>query len=259
MVTAGNVGDASAAAELLADDLHAADERSPAERPPDRPEAQASQPAAGDREQPASCVADASAQAAAERTQSDQRLSVYGDSAYGTGEVLQTLERAGAEIYTKTQPPSAPGGRFAKDQFTIDLDAGTVSCPAGHTVALSGTGRRQLAKFAPRCGDCPLADQCTSSKRGRVIHVGPHERELACARERQRDSAWKADYTATRPKVERKISHLMRRRHGGRHARVRGKPKIAADFALLAAAVNLARLAMLGLAGQHGSWQATTA
>jgi hypothetical protein len=40
---------------------------------------------------------------------------------------------------------------------------------------------------------------------------------------------------------------MARRRHGGRRARVRGRAKIAADFALLAAAVNLARLARLGL------------
>ena len=59
-----------------------------------------------------------------------------------------------------------------------------------------------------------------------------------------------ADYRATRPKVERKIAHLMRRRHGGRRARVRGQTKIAADFALLAAAVNLARLSVLGVS-QH--------
>jgi len=32
----------------------------------------------------------------------------------------------------------------------------------------------------------------------------------------------------------------MRRRHGGRRARVRGTAKVAADFSLLAAAVNLA-------------------
>jgi hypothetical protein len=51
----------------------------------------------------------------------------------------------------------------------------------------------------------------------------------------------------------------MRRRHGGRRARVRGKPKVAADFALLAAAVNLARLAVLGLASQHGGWAADSA
>jgi Transposase DDE domain len=50
----------------------------------------------------------------------------------------------------------------------------------------------------------------------------------------------------------------MRRRHGGRRARVRGTPKVTADFALLAAAVNLARLGMLGLAGQARSWAGNT-
>ena len=47
----------------------------------------------------------------------------------------------------------------------------------------------------------------------------------------------------------------MRRRHGGRRARVRGQTKIAADFALLAAAVNLARLSILGVtAPAAGPW-----
>ena len=64
---------------------------------------------------------------------------------------------------------------------------------------------------------------------------------------------------ATRSKVERKIPHLMRRKHGGRRARVPGKPKVTADFALLAAAVNLARLAALGLASDHRGWAAHTA
>jgi len=41
--------------------------------------------------------------------------------------------------------------------------------------------------------------------------------------------------------------------------RVRGKPKVSADFSLLAAALNLARLAVLRLNGQNGRWQATTA
>ena len=66
------------------------------------------------------------------------------------------------------------------------------------------------------------------------------------------------DYRATRPKVERKIAHLMRRRHGGRRARVRGQVKIAADFALLAAAVNLARLSVLGMASTPGRKWAVT-
>jgi Transposase DDE domain len=57
--------------------------------------------------------------------------------------------------------------------------------------------------------------------------------------------------------VERKLAHLVRRRHGGRRVRVRGLAKVAADFSLLAAAVNLARLGVLGLrwAGS-GGWVA---
>lgn len=62
-----------------------------------------------------------------------------------------------------------------------------------------------------------------------------------------------ADYRATRPTVERKLAHLMRRRHGGRRARVHGTDRVDADFRLLAGAVNLARLAMLGVRGTaHG-------
>ncbi len=159
----------------------------------------------------------------------------------------------------KVQPPVAPGGRFAKDAFTIDLQAGTVSCPAGHTAALRAVKGGQIASFGNACQGCPLAAQCTTSTDGRTIHLGPHEQQLTRARERQADPAWKADYTATRPKVERKISHLVRRKHGGRRARVRGKTKVNADFTLLAAAVNLARLAMLGLTRQAGGWATNTA
>ena len=51
----------------------------------------------------------------------------------------------------------------------------------------------------------------------------------------------------TRPKVECKLAHMMRRKHGGRRARMRGRLRVGHDFALLAAAINLARLAMLGV------------
>lgn len=66
-------------------------------------------------------------------------------------------------------------------------------------------------------------------------------------------------YGATRPRVERKIAHLVRRSLGGRRAKVRRRLKVGADFALLAAAVNLARLAVLGLRGAAGAWVAVPA
>ena len=84
-------------------------------------------------------------------------------------------------------------------------------------------------------------------------------RSVSRARTRQADPAWKADYTATRPKVERKIAHITRRRHGGRRARMRGQAKIAADLSLLASAVNLARLATLRLTRHNGAWVSATA
>jgi len=183
---------------------------------------------------------------------------VYGDAAYGAGDVLERLEDAGIEAMTKVQPPVAPGGMFTKDQFDINLQAQTVTCPNGITIPIRAVrGDKKLAgkaEFGLHCRTCPLADMCTTSKSGRRISISRHEARLTAARTRQRDQAWKADYQATRPKVERKLAHLLRRRHGGRRARMRGTGRIAADFALLAAAVNLARLAKLGLAHAHGGW-----
>jgi hypothetical protein len=184
----------------------------------------------------------------------DVPLTVYGDAAYGSGELLASMEATGATMRIKVQPPVAIGGRFSKDDFRVDLVAGSVTCPAGRVAPLRPIARGAMATFGPACRTCPLVAGCTSAKDGRSIFVGPHEAPLAAARAASRDPAWRADYRAHRPKVERRIAYLMRRRHGGRRARVRGRPKVAADFALLAAAVNLARLAVLGLSRRAATW-----
>jgi hypothetical protein len=187
-------------------------------------------------------------QASTEQASTEQASKVFGDCAYGSGEFQSTLREHELESGCKTQAPAPrPGGLFTKDGFDIDLEHDTVTCPNGITAPIrrsaDGVG---TASFTAACADCPLRAQCTTSKAGRTVTVSVYEAELARARARQTDPAWQADYTATRPKVERKIGHLMRRKHGGRQARVRGLAKVAADFALLAAAVNLARLGKLG-------------
>jgi hypothetical protein len=230
-VTPGNSGDAEAAAGLLAD-LLPGDQDSGA--------AGTASPAGGQGAVPG-----------------EGQPAVYGDAAYGSGGLLEQVEEAGIHAGLKVQPPAAVTGHFPKDRFDIDLHARTVTCPAGVTVPIRASGHKRhaaAARFGAACRTCPLAARCTTASQGRTITIGPHEARLAAARIRQADPAWKADYRATRPKVERKIGHLMRRRHGGRRARVRGQLKVAADFALLAAAVNLARLAVLGLASHTGNW-----
>ena len=148
----------------------------------------------------------------------------------------------------KVQGPASRKGKFSKDEFAIDLDAQTVTCPNGERVdirfAPDGSGR---AKFKTLCVDCPLRSRCTDSKAGRTVELHPDERILSQERERQKDHQWRADYRAIRPKVERKIGHLMFRRHGGRRARVRGSQRVGHDFSLLAAVANLKRLASLAI------------
>jgi hypothetical protein len=183
---------------------------------------------------------------------------VYGDAAYGTGLLLAKMEEARIAPNVKVQPPTAAGDKFTKDRFDVNLNTETVTCPHGVTAPITWHKQGGLARFGEACVTCPLAGDCTNSPKGRTISVGNYEAELTRARTRQRDPATAADYRATRPKVERKLGHLMRRRHGGRRARVRGRPKVSADLNLLVAAVNLARLGVLGLRSTPtGGWAVT--
>lgn len=183
----------------------------------------------------------------------DDGPAIYGDAAYGSGQQLADLQARDVDARVKTQPPSRRSGKFSKDEFDIDLDADTVTCPAGYPAPIvrsaDGSG---VARFAGRCQDCPLRSRCTDAAGGRNVNVHRHEALLARQRARGRDPDWVADYRATRPKVERKLAHLVRR---GRRARRRGLQRVDADWTLLAGAVNLARLATLGLRHGVGGWQ----
>src|ERR1035437_7022652 len=220
VVTPGNAGDASVATELIADLL--ADD-------------------------------DTAEQDTAEHDEERDEVitTVYGDNAYGTGEFQERLDDAGIDSRCKTQEPTTPGGLFTKDRFVIDLDEGTVTCPAGATVRIR---RHGMAYFGDACRNCPLRAQCTTALGGRTVRISPHEEALARARQRQGEQTWRNDYRATRPKVERKLAHLVYRKHGGRRARVRGTLKVDAAFRLLAGAADLARLGGLGLGWSAAGW-----
>jgi hypothetical protein len=233
-VGAANAGDAAMAAALLADLPAAVDPNAPP----------AADPATG---------AAPTDQATAATT--ELAPVVYGDAAYGTGALLAELDQRGITAMTKVAAPTAPQGHFTKQQFRIDLEAGTVTCPARLQVPIiPARGGGGVARFGRACQVCPLQACCTSSRAGRTITIHPQEARLQATRHRQRDPAWRADYRAHRPTVERKLAHLLRRRHGGRRARVRGRLRVAQDWRLLAAAVNLARFAVLGVRVRPGGW-----
>ena len=127
-------------------------------------------------------------------------VTVLGDAAYGTGELRGRLEAAGHAMVIKLPPPqpAVPGG-FTGDDFTIDDQAGTAACPAGHTVPLGrphADGTR-LAQFKALCRGCPLRQRCTTSKTGRVLSVHPQHALLAAARRARR-----------RPRLERRVPQM---------------------------------------------------
>ncbi|KUH87758.1 transposase [Mycobacterium sp. GA-1999] len=144
-------------------------------------------------------------------------MRVLGDSAYGTGAIRAALVemKHGAVIKPIPLRTWVPGG-FTSDDFTVDFDSHTVTCPANHTVRITPSGGAMFEKY---CRSCPLATQCTTAKRGRKLTLSEHEPLLRAARAAARAPEWQAEYRRHRPMVERSIAWLTR---GNRKVRYRG-------------------------------------
>lgn len=189
-------------------------------------------------------------------TNDEVKPTVMGDCAYGGADTLAKLAEAGYDdVKAKVPPARGRQGRFGKDDFDVDLEANTVSCPAGHVVAVrfcaDGSGR---AEFGPHCDGCRLRESCTTAASGRVVTIHSKEKVLQAHKKAQADPEWQDAYRGTRPKVERKLGHFVRRAWGGRKARVRGKKRVATDADTRAAAVNLSRLDIMGVVFAGGVW-----
>jgi len=186
-------------------------------------------------------------------------LTWYADSAYGTGELRAVIAAAGdtAVIKPKTlKPPAVPGG-FTTGDFAIDHQAGTVTCPAGITRAISPS---RIARFGAACRGCPLRARCTTSKAGRLVNVHPHDQLLRAARrDWAEDSALRKDYRTTRPHVERTVAQVATSRGRRIKLRYRGTAKNKAWLKTRTAAVNLATLLRHSLTRAGGTWTAACA
>jgi IS5 family transposase len=176
-------------------------------------------------------------------------LEVLGDSAYGSGQARADLAEAGHTAIIKPIPlrPAVPGG-FTIDDFTVDQNAGTVTCPNGLSRTLT---RTRNAVFGVACRECPLRARCTTSRSGRTVHLHEHEQLLRTARRQAEISEFQTVYRQHRPMVERSIAWLTR---GNRRLRYRGVTKNDHWLHHRAAAINLRRLVNLGLTRTTGAW-----
>ncbi len=171
------------------------------------------------------------------------------DSAYGSGELLDRLTTAGHVAVIKPMPlrRAVPDG-FTIDDFTVDHEAGTATCPAGTTRPISPKGK---VTFGAACSGCPLRQRCTTAARGRKMTLTEHDRIKREHRVTAKDPAFQAVYRQHRPMVERTIAWMTR---GARRVPYRGVAGNHAWWVTRAAGINLQRLLKLGLTHQNGTW-----
>ena len=183
-----------------------------------------------------------------------------GDAAYGDGGTRQAFAEAGRRLVAKV--PGRPDRKhFPKNDFHLDLAAGSCTCPAGQvtrTIVPAGkrtdrTGRvyrLQAFQFdGAVCGVCPLRSQCIAAqgRKGRRVLIHPQEALLQQARALQQSADYD-EYRARRVVVEHRLARLVQL--GIRQARYFGRVKTKFQLYLAATVANLTLVAgKIGLSG----------
>ncbi len=176
-----------------------------------------------------------------------------GDAAYGDGATRQTFADVGRKLVARV--PGRPDRKhFPKDDFVIDLAAGSCTCPAGqvtHTIVPAGKRtdaagrvyRWQAFQFdGAECRTCPLRSQCIAAKgrKGRRVLIHPQEGLLQEARALQQSAAYD-EYRARRVAVEHRLARLVQL--GIRQSRYFGRVKTRFQLYLAATVANLTLVA----------------
>ena len=176
-----------------------------------------------------------------------------GDAAYGDGDTRQDFADAGRTLTARV--PGRPDRKhFPKEDFHIDLEAGSCTCPGGNVTRrirslgtrTTATGRtHQLKAFqfdGAVCGVCPLRTQCVAAApgTGRTVQLHPQEALLQQARALQQSEAF-GEYRQRRVVVEHRLARLVQL--GIRQSRYFGRAKTKFQLYLAATVANLTLLA----------------
>jgi len=137
-------------------------------------------------------------------------------------------------IFCKAWRVRNTGGRFAKDQFSIDFGSGRLTCPAGVSMPFEPGKTVRFPKDT--CAACPLRARCTASSNGRSVAIHPDEALLAELRQRQQTPQGRAKLRE-RVAVEHALAHVGHWQ--GRRARYRGTRKNLFDLRRVAVVHNL--------------------
>ena len=168
---------------------------------------------------------------------------VLGDTAYGNIEVREELAGRKIAVLAPVLTTSPKRDAIAKDEFRIDIDADTVTCPQGRTVPIykPRPGRRRhteerKARFKD-CAPCPLSERCAPTGK-RDILISRREDLRQAALKQLSDPAERDHLKRVRPRIERLLA-LIAHRYKGRNSRYLGARKSAFQALWTAVIVNL--------------------
>jgi transposase len=176
-----------------------------------------------------------------------------GDCAYGDSETRQLFADAGRKLVAKVANRRGQA-QFPKDDFQIDLESMSCTCPAGQQtrkVVSISSGERYGAPGVPLrafrfdaaiCDACPLRPECVRARpgKGRLVMLHPHEGVLQEARAFQNSDSF-APYRKLRQVAEHRLARLMQL--GVRQARYVGRTKILFQLLIAATVANLTLVA----------------
>jgi transposase len=124
------------------------------------------------------------AEAAKEALGGPGSFHVVADTGYSSGEQLEECEAVGVVPHVPTNRTSnrqGEGDLFDRNLFVYDEETDTFLCPAGQSLERRGfqRDRKRVIYQASRkaCGQCPLKQQCTVSRR-RTVYRFLHDEAL---------------------------------------------------------------------------------
>lgn len=159
------------------------------------------------------------------------------DRGFISSPIVDELEAADARILCKpwSTTKNTKTGLFPKSAFTVDVDAGRATCPAGADASFDKPG---VVRFdTATCAACAMRSQCTTSTdRGRTIRIGQNEQRNQRLTLVASTPEGRADLRR-RTKIEHRLAHTANRK--GPRAVYKGTRKNTYDLRRTCAVQNL--------------------
>jgi transposase len=177
------------------------------------------------------------------------------DGGYKAPSELARAEDLHQSVIVNLGKSSDGEGDYSAVRFVYDEAKNHCVCPRGETLPFWKEKKKDQAHPTVvrvyRCqsyADCPVRWQCSDSKNGRSIEIGPHYKAVLRQRIKQQDPA-KAEQLKKRGQIVERVFGWIKQEMGFRRWTVRGLEKVRTQWALLCTTINLRVLYRQWLSG----------